>query len=103
MVYSILSIFQQVPLTTLVPNWFYIFSGLAYLIVALIGFAISYFSFRISRTTSSKQHLILSVAFLLIGVAFASLFAVSIYTYQNASAFISQTLLNLNDNVYDIY
>jgi hypothetical protein len=102
MVFSIESLFQQLPLTTLVPSWFYIFSGIIYLLVGIIGFAISYFSFKLYRTTSSKSHLTLSLAFLLIGIAFTSLFGASIFTYSNSES-LTPSIFDTSSDVVDAY
>jgi len=95
-------LFQQVPLVTLVPSWFYIFSGLIYLVVGIISFSVSIFSFKLFRISSSKSQLFLSLSFLLIGLSFIILSGSSFYTYQNSSISYN-SLLNLNDNAYNIY
>jgi hypothetical protein len=102
MVFNLIPVISQFPLTTLVPEWFYLFSGLIYFAVAAISFFISYFSFRLFNVTSSKSHSVLSLSFLLIGIAFGMLSFVSLYTYQNSAA-LNPNIFNLNENTYNIY
>lgn len=65
----------------LIPVWFYSYSAIVYLLSAIIGFLVSYFSFRLYRMSSVKLNLILSLAFLALGFAFLSLTITSLYTY----------------------
>lgn len=102
MVFELTPILQQIPLTTLVPSWFYLFSGLAYLLVGGISLFISYFSFKLFNITSLKFHKLLSLSFLLIGIAFGILSATSFYTYQNSES-LNTSIFNLNTNAYKIY
>jgi len=67
--------------STMVPVYFYLYSSLACAAVALISFLISYFSFKIYKKSSIKLNLILSLGFLALGIAFASLALASFYTY----------------------
>jgi hypothetical protein len=99
MAFNLLPVISQLPLTTLVPEWFYLFSGLVYLLVALISISVSYFSFKLFRISSSKSHSVLSLSFLLIGIAFAIISITSLYTYQN----VDESTFNLNTNAYNIY
>ena len=66
---------------TLIPIWFYIFSGVAYFAAAAISLAVCYFAFRIYRTSRQKKIMFLSIVFLLLGIAFVSLTISSVYTY----------------------
>ena len=102
MAFSLLPIISQVPLTTFVPEWFYLFSSLVYLLAFAISVFVSYFSFRLFRITSSKSHALLSVSFLLIATAFAIISLTSMFTYQQ-SATLSQDIFNLNTDAYNIY
>ena len=102
MVFNLLPIISQVPLTTFVPAWFYMFSGLIYMLAFAISIFVSYFSFRLFRITSSKPHSLLSVSFLLIAVAFAIISVTSIFTYQQSDS-LNQVIFNLNTDAYNIY
>ena len=102
MPFNLLPIFQQVPLITLVPAWFYLFSGLVYLLVGIVGFLVSYFAFKFFRVTSSKSQSVLSISFLLLGLSFAILSTASFYTYQSSESF-DTIILNLNTNAYTVY
>lgn len=101
MVFDLMQLFPQLPLTTLVPAWFYLFSGLIYLVVGIVSFLVSYFSFKLFRITSSKLHLVLSISFLLIGIAFGIITASSLYTYQNPESVMK--IVDLNTDAYNIY
>lgn len=102
MAFSLLPVLQQASVITLVPDWFYLFSGLVYLLAFAISIFVSYFSFKLFRITSSRQQSILSLAFLLIGIGFAFLSLVSFYTYQNSQS-LNTDIFNLNSNAYSIY
>jgi hypothetical protein len=102
MVFNLLPVITQPALTTLVPEWFYLYSGLIYLLAASISFLVSYFSFKLFRITSSKSQSALSIAFILIGLGFALLSAVSIFTYQDAHD-LDTDIFNINSNVYNAY
>lgn len=102
MVFSLLPIISNTVLTTLVPEWFYLFSGLVYLLTFAISIFVSYFSFKLFRITSSKSQSFLSVAFLLIALGFAVLSIVSFYTYEQ-SANLDTNIFNLNTSAYSIY
>lgn len=65
----------------LIPVWFYSYSAIVYLISAIVGFLVSYFAFRLYRMSSVKFNLILSLAFLALGIAFTALTVTSLYTY----------------------
>lgn len=102
MVFDLTILFQQFPLTTLVPEWFYLFSGLIYLLVVAISFFVSYYSFKLFRITSSKSHATLALSFLLIAIAFLVLSIASFFTFQNAN-YLNRDIFNLNENAYNAY
>ena len=102
MTFNLLPLITQVPLTTLVPEWFYLFSGLIYLVAFGISIFVRYFSHRLFRITSSKSHSLLSMSFLLIAFGFAILSAASIFTYQQ-SASLTSGIFNLNTDAYNVY
>lgn len=102
MVFNLLQIISQVPLSTFVPEWFYLFSGLVYLLTFAISIFVSYFSFKLYRITSSKSHALLSVSFLLIAIAFAVITITSTFTYEQSES-LNQSIFNLNTSAYNIY
>lgn len=102
MTIDLMQLFPQLPLTTFGPSWFYLFSGLVYLLTGAISLFISYFSFKLFNISCSKSHALLSVSFLLIGIAFAILSFTSFYTYQNSEN-LDADLFNLNVSAYNIY
>jgi hypothetical protein len=102
MAFSLLPMFSSTVLTTFVPEWFYLFSGLIYLLAFAISIFISYFSFKLYRITSSKPHALLSVSFLLIAIAFAVISLTSVFTYQQSQS-LNADIFNLNTNSYNIY
>ena len=102
MVFSLLPILPQAQVVTLVPEWFYLFSGLVYLLVFAVSMLISYFSFKLYRITSSKKQGMLSLAFLLIGIGFAIITATSIFTYPQSQS-LDQNIFNLNTDAYNVY
>jgi len=88
----------------LIPVWFYMYGGVAYGIVAAISFLISFFSFKLYKTSSLKTNLILSLSFLSLGVAFSSLLAASLYTYFYIPYFQDDVNLGfLNRNAFNLY
>jgi hypothetical protein len=102
MIFDISMLFQQIPLTTLVPDWFYLFSGLVYLLAGAVSLFVSYYSFKLSRITSSKSYSLLAVSFLLIGIAFLIISIVSVFTYQDAGDLDNDVFI-LNTNAYNAY
>lgn len=102
MVFDLTPLLQQPSVVTLVPEWFYLFSGLVYLLAFAISVFVSYFSFKLYRVTSSKSHALLSVSFLLIAIAFAVISLTSIFTFENSQS-LTQDIFNLNSSSYNIY
>lgn len=102
MVFDLTPLLQQSSLVTLVPEWFYLFSGLIYLLAFAISIFVSYFSFKLYRITSSKPHALLSISFLLIAIAFAVISLTSVFTYQQSQS-LTQDIFNLNSSSYNIY
>jgi len=102
MAFNLLPILPQTQVVTLVPEWFYLFSGLVYLLVFAVSMLVSYFSFKLYRITSSKKQGMLSLAFLLIGIGFAIITATSIFTYQQSQS-LDQNIFNLNTDAYNVY
>ncbi|HLC39669.1 MAG TPA: hypothetical protein VJJ76_02195 [archaeon] len=84
------------PLEVLIPVWFYIFSGLAYFASAAVSLAVSYYSFRLYRTSKSKKFAMLSVVFAVLGVAYLALTLSSVYTYYYQSYFREELGISLN-------
>lgn len=65
-----------------IPIWFYSYSAAIYGLSALIGLFISIFSYRFFKLNKSRSGIALSIGFLLLTVAFASLAFTSLYTYK---------------------
>ena len=65
----------------LIPVWFYAYSAVVYSLSAVISLLISFFSFRLYRTSSIRMNLPILFGFLLLGLAFSSLTFSSLYTY----------------------
>jgi len=65
----------------LIPVWFYLFSSLAYGLAALISLFVSYFSFKLYKTSNIKSHRNLSLVFASLFVAYSILTFTSMYTY----------------------
>jgi len=102
MAFDLTPILQQSQVFSLIPEWFYLYSGLVYLLSLAISFLVSYFSFRLYRISSSRKQSLLAVAFLLIGIGFTFLSAASFYTYENSKS-LDQSAFDLNNNAYSMY
>jgi hypothetical protein len=90
----------------LIPVWFYIFSCLAYFASFAISLIVSYFAFRIYRTSSLKKFLYLGIAFLVLGISFLALTLSSIYTYFYVPYFretLNIPLSFFNNSAFDFY
>jgi len=93
-------------LEVLIPVWFYIFSGLAYFASSAISFAVSYFAFRIYKTSNSKKFLALGIIFLVLGISFFALTLSSIYTYLYVPYFRETARIPVgifNTNAFNFY
>ncbi len=64
-----------------VPKWFFGFDSVIYLFVAIVGFLITYYSYKVYDATSKKQHLFLYWGFKIISVGFLLLSITRIYSY----------------------
>lgn len=92
------------PTGPLIPVWFYSFSATAYFIAALISFLVSYFAYRNYRISSSKSHLLLSLSFLALGLAFSILTSTSLYTYFYQPYLKTEgSLVDFNTNGFNLY
>ncbi len=65
----------------LIPIWFYSYSAVVYSLSAVISFIISFFAFRLYKTSSVKLNLFILFGFLMLGLAFSALTLTSLYTY----------------------
>ncbi len=64
-----------------VPKWFFGFDSAIYLFVAIVGFLITYYSYKTYSITNKKQHLFLYWGFKIISVGFLLLAITRIYSY----------------------
>ncbi|HLD57628.1 MAG TPA: hypothetical protein VJA47_04935 [archaeon] len=64
-----------------VPKWFFGFDSAIYIFVAIVGFLITYYSYKMYATTSKKQHLFLYWGFKIISIGFLLLAITRIYSY----------------------
>ncbi len=65
----------------IVPKWFFGFDSAIYIFVAVVGFLITYYSYKTYSITSKKQHLFLYWGFKIISVGFLLLAITRIYSY----------------------
>ena len=59
----------------IVPLWFYEFGSVMYFFAAIIGFLLTYFSFKLYNYTRRKSHLFLHLSFIGITIGFIALTA----------------------------
>ncbi|MBI4163737.1 MAG: hypothetical protein HY512_02650 [Candidatus Aenigmarchaeota archaeon] len=65
----------------IVPKWFFGFDSAIYIFVAIVGFLITYYSYKTYSITAKKQHLFLYWGFKIISVGFLLLAITRIYSY----------------------
>lgn len=87
----------------LVPVWFYLISTVAYALALVICFLVSYFAFRIYRTSKIKQYMFLSAAFSILGFAYTVLAFSSTFTYFYLDLRNLFSLTEVNSNSFEIY
>lgn len=101
-----LSVVAGSQLQVLIPVWFYVFSGIAYFTAAAVSLAVSYFAFRLYRTSGQRKIKFLSLAFLILGLAFLSLTVSSVYTYFYQPVLrdtVGITLTSFNSSAFGFY
>jgi hypothetical protein len=67
----------------IVPLWFYEFGSVMYFFAAIIGFLLTYFSFKLYNYTKRKSHLFLNLSFAFITIGFIVLTASNTYSHIN--------------------
>jgi len=65
----------------LIPVWFYSYTAVVYSLSAIVSFIISFFAFKLYKTSSIKMNLFILFGFLALAFAFSALTLTSIYTY----------------------
>lgn len=65
----------------IVPLWFYEFGSVMYFFAALIGFLLTFFSFRLYNYTRKKSHLLLNLSFVFITIGFVVLTLSNTYSF----------------------
>jgi len=73
----------------LIPLMFYGIVSVVYLAVAVIGFLVGYFAFKVYRLTSKNSVRNLSISFFILSLGFLILTAISLYTYIQIDFFNS--------------
>ena len=71
----------------LIPTRFYGFDSIMYLIAAAIGFFVSYYSFKLFRTTSKQHHFYLFLGFTILSMSLFLLATTTGYVYLNYFVF----------------
>jgi hypothetical protein len=67
----------------IVPLWFYEFGSVMYFFAAIIGFLLTYFSFKLYNYTRKKSHLLLNLSFAFITIGFIVLTVSNTYSHFN--------------------
>lgn len=80
-----------------IPPWFYGFDSLMYLISALIGFFISYNSYKLYSITRNKSHFYLHFGFILLSLGLFMVSLVSAFSYISFKACSTNCELGLFD------
>lgn len=69
----------------LIPNWFFGIHSLVYIVCAMIGFLVSFYSYRSYHLTKGKDHLYLYLGFASISMAFLIFGVTELYSYLSIS------------------
>jgi len=75
----------------LIPSWFFGWHAMAYIVSALIGFLVSFYSYRIYHMTKEQNHLYLYLGFAALSMAFLIFGVVELYSYLS----ISQNMMQM--------
>ncbi len=75
----------------LIPEWFFGAHSLVYIFCAMIGFLVSFYSYRSSIMTKARNHYYLYIAFASLSMGFLILGVTELYSYLS----MSQGLMNM--------
>jgi hypothetical protein len=86
----------------LIPIWFYGFDSAMYLISSLIGFLISFNSYKLYSITRKKSHFYLHLGFMFLSLGLLLLSLASEYSYITLRSCLKSCELSLFDTVFDV-
>ncbi len=86
----------------LIPNWFYGFDSIMYLISSLIGFLLSFYFHKLYSLSSEKRHMYLYYGFLFLSFGLLSLSITNMFSYLTFSDCPTSCLLGLLDRTFSL-